>query len=97
MRNKVSQLIFDTVCREDRTELDRTETSPGSGHIFEIFLGQVGSGIKSSVRSGSGHFLPECHIFFQRISKDKVELNGNHTLHSQPEKYSKYRTLISML
>ena len=55
----------------DWTAPDRTETSPGSGHVFEIFSGRVGSGIKILVRSGSGYFLSEYHIFFPRISKTK--------------------------
>ena len=64
---------------------DRTETSPGSGHIFEnIFgLGRVGDKDFGPVRVGV--FFYQSIIFFPRISKKKVELNENHASHFQPE------------
>ena len=95
-----------------RTGLDQTETSPGLGHVF--------ANIFRSDRVGDKDFGPvRVRVFFTGVShifsknfKNEVELNGNHTSHSQPgnhashsqpgnhaslSKYSKYSTLISML
>ena len=54
-----------------RTGLDRTELSPGSGHVYENIFGSGRAGIKILVQYGWGYFLPEYHTFFLRILKIK--------------------------
>ena len=68
-----------------RTGLNQTEASPGSRHVFENIFG--------SGRVGDQDFGPvQVGVFFTAVSntfsenfENKVESNGNHALHSQPE------------
>ena len=67
------------------TELDRTETSPGSGHVFENIFGsgQVGDKDFGPVRVGV--FFTGVSYIFSENFKNKLELNGNHASNSQPQ------------
>ena len=60
--------------------------SLGLGHVFKNIFGSGLAGDKDfgPVQVGV-YFFPEYHIFFPENFKNKVELNGNHALHSQPE------------
>ena len=64
-----------------RVSTDRTETNPGWGHVFEnIFGSGWGYGFRSG--QGQGIFYRSIIYFFNNF-ENKVELNGNHALHSQ--------------
>ena len=67
---------------------DRPGQNRDRDMFLRIFSGRVGSGIKISVRSGSGYFLPGIMYLSENFG-EKVELNGSNTLHSL-SKYSEY-------
>ena len=66
-----------------RTGLDRTKTSSGSGHIFENIFGLGRNRDFGPVRV-KVFFTGVSYIFSENF-ENKVELNGNHASHSQPE------------
>ena len=67
------------------TGLDWTETSSGSGHVFEniFWLGRVGNKDFGPVRVGV--YFTGVSYFFSENFENEVELNGNHASHYQPE------------
>ena len=67
------------------TELDRTKTSPGSGHVFENICGSGQVGDKDFDLVWFRVFFTGVSFIFSKNFENKVELNENHASYSQPE------------
>ena len=68
-----------------RTGLDRTETSLGSEHVSENIFGSGRVRGKDFGPVQVGVFFTRVSYIFSKNFKNKVELNGYHASHSQPE------------
>ena len=66
----------------DRTGPDRTETIPGSGHVFENIFG---SGIKIFGSARVRVFFTGVSYIFSENLENNMQLNENHASYSQLE------------
>ena len=73
-----------------QTRLDWTESSPGSGHVFENIFGSGQVRDKDFGPVQVGVFLTGVSYIFSENLKNKVELKGNMPRIPNLSKYSKY-------